>query len=710
MKTPVHIAASVSYGAAAAGFAGADAGYASVVVAAVAGGAVIDIVDHPLFHLATHRDDPHVASVRRELRAHGLRAAWRLASRYEEERAYRPLFFHRLTWLLAIAVIGALLALGTRCSAELMAFLGALLLHMICDIVGDVAAVGHAENWLTGRNGRWIRNRISRWGSISALALSAFVFACLAVITLRLGVAVAGHEDVVIVTAMVHSSAWLDYLPVGVLTVYFSALAMLILLSGRIYVHRYKPEPLAQRLCFSVGSLSRLRRFARPGGPQSRQEFERLLLFVQADQAPWTLLVATAIAGAISVLSLLGLDSEMAVFLIPVVMAIIFNTLVHSTIGQLGGSVGAVAGWWLNVALARLGLVHLWGPEYALVVAAAAAGSWLFGLLSGMLLRGRVRMSAACFVATVRESAPGTIADIDLAQLLTKVVDDGHTQARELLGDARILSRKAAHKSRLDGIVVGAVDRHDSSSGSVCRVFGVDRYNPFLRETDFIIDKALGGEEAGHTTPVLPRQRMRNRSRIEAEFTSTADGYQSRGREGELQELAAGPARERLAEGVTKSWSEIVDHFNTRYTDLCTDAFAQVDPESGTATVWGTTREVTSTKEYGTLEAEVYASSILDALESQLPLLEACATRVHYPRASIFDLDQSSGLSEGPVYMSQLGSSDRRVVSLSLDALERTTSNRITTAVAAASARTTVILLIQLVLGTVLGAFGIQRL
>ena len=74
-------------------------------------------------------------------------------------------------------------------------------------------------------------------------------------------------------------------------------------------------------------------------------------------------------------------------------LALLFGTIIHTTVGELGAVWGVLLAIILNLILARLGLQALWDVSLGYWLFAAAIGAWLLALLGGIVLQ---EVKAAC--------------------------------------------------------------------------------------------------------------------------------------------------------------------------------------------------------------------------------------------------------------------------------------------------------------------------
>ncbi|GEM_PF-4941570 len=162
MKTHEHALISLGYATGVAFLAGNGLNNPWLYIAAVAGGEIIDFVDHPLYHLVYNRNEPHVAKAREIRKKQGLREAIKFLNEVEDDRKFKGLLLHNVYSLTIVALLGLLLSLLLTAPIYLFAFLGAFLLHQITDVFGDFLILGHFDNWL------WVlsNNNLQKLGNL----------------------------------------------------------------------------------------------------------------------------------------------------------------------------------------------------------------------------------------------------------------------------------------------------------------------------------------------------------------------------------------------------------------------------------------------------------------------------------------------------------------------------------------------------------------
>ncbi|MEA3350502.1 MAG: hypothetical protein U9Q82_07775, partial [Chloroflexota bacterium] len=162
MKPHEHAIISLGYAAVISAFAGQGIGSWEIYLAAVIGGEMIDIIDHPLYHLVYNRNESHVVAARKKFRNEGLKATAQYLNQVEDARKFKGLLLHNVYALSFLSLFCILTSFFLPGSTYLFVGLGAFLLHMFTDIWGDFKRLGHIDNWL------WVLNEstISKIGRI----------------------------------------------------------------------------------------------------------------------------------------------------------------------------------------------------------------------------------------------------------------------------------------------------------------------------------------------------------------------------------------------------------------------------------------------------------------------------------------------------------------------------------------------------------------
>jgi hypothetical protein len=641
MKLHHHAMISLGYGGGVALFAGHGFADPRVYLAALIGGEIIDFVDHPLFHLVYRRSDPHVVRARRLFAAKGLREAIKYLIKMEDERAFRGLILHNVFFLAITSGVAIVSSLFVPVSIYVFIFLGSFLLHMIADIVGDFRILGHANNWLWVMPEGWLDGfgrslkhlQVRSRASVYVLPAIWLVLASLILVTLRWGLQLgepASYQGLYIEFKRA-SSIWLPNIGLILLVSFASWLLLMI---GA--VHKYRIE-LRRKVLFSLGSVSTLFKFLTGRILRTRSNAERVYLSIEGDQAVWGLATAILTTSVLLLITWWHSESELLFFLTPIFFALLFGTLVHSTVGELGSVFGVLLAWLLNTVLSRLGVQEFWPVHRGFLLLFAAVVAWTVGLLGAMFLRGTIRMSITAFVMefsskdTARED--GYVNVRTVMTIAEAGLNKGYAKAHEiLLGNATNCKflRNAPSKLLLDPYAGNPILGDD-----YYHLQAIDSYSPVLREIAYVLcDNRLtlrsGSGNGFRLLPIMPRYRTNRGALRDIKLVDPAVSLQAN-----LATISS--------HYFTKTWAEFIDHFVTRRSTIKTDILVYpVAKESDSVTVCGLTRECTSTKEYATIEAEVYAGAIIDELkkmseESGIQLKNCALARIIYPRVSIFD-------------------------------------------------------------------------
>ena len=148
MKTHEHIIISAVYAVGVAAIAGQGFDDPGIYIASILGGEILDLIDHPLYHLVYRRNEENVVEARKILAKDGLRATISYLIKMEDERKFVGLLLHNVISLSIAALIGIIAVFFIRSPIYGFIFLGAILLHMICDMYGDFKILGNYDNWL----------------------------------------------------------------------------------------------------------------------------------------------------------------------------------------------------------------------------------------------------------------------------------------------------------------------------------------------------------------------------------------------------------------------------------------------------------------------------------------------------------------------------------------------------------------------------------
>lgn len=676
MKPHEHAVVSLGYAASVSFISGNGLGDWQIYLAALIGGEIIDFIDHPLYHLVYNRNELHVKEARKILKEEGLKSAFLYLNEVEGDRKFTGLLLHNIYSLSILAIFCIFAAFFLSAPMYFFVGIGAFFLHMIADLFGDYKILGHIDNWLwvlnkqqldfLGNKGQKLVRYVLGWGFI---VQTGFVL-----VTIRwvwqLGQSTPpGQLNQVINSGDIFREA---------MSVAFSRMPSLyfyIILGGLILhhlnligtvvanVHKYKleMENPEKAVPFSLGSIKALGQFICGKVPRNRQNFERVYLRIQADQAVWIVFLALLITIVLTVVSWIwgnpitwGNTQTVLFVLTPVFLALLFGTMIHTSVGEYGGVWGVVLAFFVNLILNRLGFQAMWSPILSTWLTVAAIGAWIFGLMGGIVLRGQNRMSLIAFSIRIEPKIKNNDKWLqDILSIVRKGLSNGYSHMHEILHGPS------------DGIKFVSMPSTDLMftpySGKpvigekYLHLRACDRYAPFLRTYSYALcenrltstSKNIGKYGI---LPVLPRQRAIGKSITTSEMFLMDNEYHWRSKKRPLKLISAGSKHIDTEDDfhwqVHKSWSEFLDHMVTRGETIQTDVFIfPREDETEAITVCGITRENTSTKAYATVEAEAYAGNVVDEIceltkeNKDLKISKLASTRLFYPRTSFFDLD-----------------------------------------------------------------------
>lgn len=655
MRFSTHTAISLGYAFAVSVVAGAGYKDWRLYLAALAGGHILD-VDHVLFLFVYRRKHPTARHTRTLLQERKISQAIQYMSEIEDRHAVQELALHNVYVQLGLVLCALLTILVGSVSPYALAFLGALILHTLSDQVGDFAVLGHADNWL------WVFSetmilRLRRLGSRLLYGLAAYLvlvigtFALLILDTAWKLSLPRPWSSLVGGLARIPLMRWAWYLPFFILLCYFVLLAVLCAAS----VRKYHLEMGGRRVIWSLGSLRRSWTYLRERHVQRGFNFERVLLGIQADQLVWTIVLTAMIAVGLWLLSLTGLDHDLAVFLLPIVLALFFGSVVHTTIGELGGVFGVFLATSVNFLAARVGLVGSWPASRILLLFGAAASAWILGLLGGIFIRGLNRMSIVAFnleIELLSDSATPQWSRALFASV-EEGLEEGYRRAHLVLRHYQDVSdQRFITTAPVNAFVTPYVGPPLFGQEQLHYV-ATDTYRPLFWEAMYalcgsrLFDEHLPPDQPGWL-PVMPRWRDTLDPLRPGDIRFENGSYVWQSNRRKLTLLVWRSSLDTECEnqvGLTKTLPEFVDHFLTRRSSFRTDLFicsqGQETGQDG-VTICGLVREVTSTKEFATVEAEFYASQVLQAIRealirSKIEPSRITMVRVYHPRVSIYD-------------------------------------------------------------------------
>jgi hypothetical protein len=696
MKTHEHALISLGYGAIMAAMAGNGLLDPGIYVAALIGGELIDFIDHPLYQLLFARNDRTVAEARVHFKKEGFRAGIRYLLKKEDERSFNKLRLHNAFSLTLITYTTILASLFLPGPVYSFVLLGAFLLHMMSDIYGDFRLLGHFDNWLWILNKQtldWLARRGRKLVWIVLLwwvniLLGFFLVSLRSTWQLYRPSTYAGlasearnffpaiNPSIVLNAATSNISSgeiWLAYGPLLFLLVYFSAMFMLILAGAHKFNLETPPDRRGNRRRFSTGSLHVIRDFLGGRLSPDQRRFEKILLAIQSDQAIWIIILTLLIAAILMLETCLKLINPTVLILTPMVFALIFGTLFHTTIGEFGGVQGVLLATFLNLVLSNP-LLHLqprWPVKYGYLLFAAACGAWLLGLIGGIVLREHKCMSLITFVFRLR-SDDAMDHDMwlhDVMDIARHGLEEGYQQAhRTLFGE-----NKHFHITRpqIDTLIT-AQSGKPTIPGDFSKLTITDQTAPLLQDITYILcgnrlisqSKQLG--DFG-LLPTLPRSRVIVDDPRKADLVWKQNAYFWDRAEKSIcipnVDNANGWLQKDSHLGIVKTWGEFFDDLVCRQWLFRTDLYIYPTPDDPCSiTFCGLSRTSTSTKEYATVESEIYVKAVFEnilRIASSIPgvhQLENQTARVLYPRLSFDDWQITEEISKWAIFSSKVNS------------------------------------------------------
>src|SRR5437660_1750441 len=127
MLTHKHALISLAYAGGITFFAQQGGSDPYVYLSAIIGGELIDLIDHPLYHIFYRRKERHVVHARKLFFSKGARQAIGYLKRVEDERKFKGLMLHNLFALLIVASISLFSSLFFGLSTYFFIFIGAFL-------------------------------------------------------------------------------------------------------------------------------------------------------------------------------------------------------------------------------------------------------------------------------------------------------------------------------------------------------------------------------------------------------------------------------------------------------------------------------------------------------------------------------------------------------------------------------------------------------
>jgi hypothetical protein len=345
-------------------------------------------------------------------------------------------------------------------------------------------------------------------------------------------------------------------------------------------------------------------------------------------------------------------------FVIPISITLFFGIFIHTTIGELGGSRGVLLTFIILIFLNRLGVNTEWFESHIVTLPIVLISSWVMGLLGGIVLRGKIRMSFSVFMIRCKlKQQPGTIKYL-WESIINKSLNRAYKKTHTFLfgNTTNKMNLSTSLSSPWIFPFLGGSFRLDHIYHANIK----DTYIALLREAKYLFCDNLRGKNIKNFSlgllPIMPRYRIPNSSSYPSSMNLSRKGeYKWYSQKRELK-FKATPSRfipelsDEELHSLTKTWSEFVDNLVTQnstiQTDLFLNKFHNGDDEYF---ICGITRESTSTKEFSTVESETYSCAVLTELLSMIKKedwildIEYDLARVIYPSLSYFDNELIDG-------------------------------------------------------------------
>lgn len=753
MKTHEHALISLGYGAIMAATAGNGLLDPGIYVAALVGGELIDFIDHPLYQLVFARNDPVNVRARSIIKKEGLRSAIRYLKQQEDKRSFNQLRLHNILSLTLISFVAIIVSLFMPGPVYTFVLLGAFLLHMLTDIYGDYKLLGHFDNWL------WVLNRPalvwlgSRGAKLVWIVILWWINILLgfSLVSLRVawqlyrpstywGLAIEAQNFLPVASPTALSSAgarvipsgeiWLAYGPLVFLLVYFSVIFLSIVAGAHKFNLETREDRRGKRARFSTGSWSLIRDFLRGRLSSEQKRFEKILLAIQSDQAIWIVVVTLLIASILMLETWLNWINPTVLLLTPMVCALIFGTLVHTTMGEFGGVQGVLLATFLNLILSApfLSLQPRWPVEYGYLLFAAACGAWVLGLLGGIVLRDHKRMSLVAFAFRFRsDGAIDTDTWLhDVMDIAQHGLENGYQQAHQTLYGGKSKNFQVK-RPPIDSIVT-AQNGLPTISGDFYKLTISDSTVPLLQSVNYILcgNRLSSKKQLGNfgMLPTLPRSRMIVDDPKMVDLVLTNNAYHWDRLTNPISIPSVENTHTWLRDGkylgVTKTWGELFDDMVTRQWLFKTDLYIFPTPgDDGqcSVTLCGISRTATSTKEYATIESEIYVNAIAENISrianriEGVHQIERQTARITYPRLTFDDWRVTDDMAKSAVFSARVNSCfSREVADLIVRSLQQISSGFKISGVANDFGKRILVLAGQLAIASLLSTLGLEWL
>lgn len=672
MRTHEHAIVSVVYVFSSSLLFGSVCSDPYLYLVAVIGGEIIDFVDHPLNFLVYGRNQQHVLKSK-EIFSHeydkylknflnssgnkvfrpfealfsrlsavtlAMASTIKYLNAVEDRREIRGLLLHNVVVLIIMSWICLLISMFFSASVEMLILLGSFLLHMICDILGDIWTVGHFNNWLWNIPDRFraIFQGRPRKFLIYALIVNLIVFSSFVIVSMRWSAQLSSeitNEGLFLVLFRQPNLIFILFL-LG-LVVYVSWLMLLLILLLRKYNLEFAQGRV---VCFLKSVPNLLKWLFSSKGSNS---FRDIYLEVRSDILSWVVFGSFLTAMTVILVDLLGLSNDFTIFFVPFFFSVVFGSMIHTSVGEFSGVFGVIIALLTNLILSDLGYREAWPTERAILLFVSAVAAWSMGLIGGLFFRGKEKMSfVVCNLKVCFDDITDEVFIRTFFDKLEKAIRNGYCLAHYLL--QKDACNVVFDRSDPYALALSAGNLVAMTNSLHWRIS--TNYSPLLRELEYLFCDNLmvcNPKEAnsGRPLPAMPKTRVW-RPKYDPEMIHNDKAYEwyYRGeylRFGTLAENIEG----RMGKGLSKRGGEFLDNLVTLRVRIVTDLHitSQFNSISCTFLV----REATSSKEYATVEAEVYLDAIIDEVRRILSAdpvrMELFSSRVVFPDISIFDYE-----------------------------------------------------------------------
>lgn len=597
----------------------------SLYVAAVLGGEILDIIDHPLHFFVYGRHQQHAVEAKKIFReefrksynnnrflmpfdlfraiASAITKTAKYLNEVEDNRKIKGLWLHNVLALLLVAIVGFFVSLFVTASPYFLVFWGSLLLHMICDVLGDLWSVGHIDNWL------WVIPKNSRnfqqksLYMFLVLIMNLLVFSSFALITIRWGLY---SVDSLMLTISFGNFLFVPF--IGLVVYLFWLLLMVIFYIRKYNMHFRKKVSVSW---FWGHFFDDVR----------KRKMIDMYVYLQNHFLIWIVIGSLLVMSAILTMRILRVENETLLFMIPFVVAVILGVFVHSSVGELSSVLGVTISYFVDLFIARVSNQSSWASDRVLLFFGAAVTAWLTGLVGAILFKGRIRMSLLTGFVSIKtdDSVSNILRELEM------VITEGYEKAyQKLFG---INKKFKIERFEVDQFIVG-LSEHPMVS--VARVHWriKDRYSPIIRELAYLWGFQYAEDVRIYNPPVMPRSRVS----IEGEMLHFDHLYKWNYVFNPL--IYETPVRSFSVSYLSKNASELLDNLLTIRSDIVSDVF--VVPDHGGLSCCVIVREVTSTKEFSSIESEVYLEEIVSAISNRFGGNAFCS-RIVFSDFSIHD-------------------------------------------------------------------------